>query len=457
MTLPWQAPVPGQATLVGHANQFLVAHPSTLTYQGITFYGTASAAGGVADQLGAGVISWKFVAPSTLAMTYITVAMGAIGAGADVYVSVQGDSAGLPNGTPIASAIIPAEWLPSGVQTTLDAFAVPLPCSLTSGTTYHIVFAPAVGLVINNTAEWAQLASGVNDVEITRNAAYGTGVTWNPVTGVWSTQAYGYAVQPYYTNQQGRLIAISEDPITSRVSTTWTGSGSFPIPTRLSSYGFAASGFPSSAYIWAARSWGATPNMLCRDDASLEVGLGTWVATTNCAVARSNTVALDGSWSLRMTSSAAGSMTATTSSGSFPSTYYSVIAAQTYTAAAQFSQAVSLRNVSVAINWYTLGGAFISTSTGAVVAESGTGGFVQAFVTAAAPGTAAYATVSVIVAATGAASEVHYVDEIGLFPGSNIVWNYPGVGISTKRTLTYSNTVYSGITLTGAQLLTGVA
>ena len=166
----------------------------------------------------------------------------------------------------------------------------------------------------------------------------------------------------------------------------------------------------------------ALDNQLSIADADFETSLGTWVALTNCAVSQSTAQALHLTHSMALTSTAAGSMAAQQS----PATTQAVIAGQAYVAMAFFRAATAARTCAVYINWYTATGSFISNSSG-TVADT-TSGWSQATVTATAPSTAAFASLSVQVAATGGASEVHYVDEAGLFVynGSVPSWTVGG-------------------------------
>ena len=164
----------------------------------------------------------------------------------------------------------------------------------------------------------------------------------------------------------------------------------------------------------------ASWNLLTKNQASLETNTTGWAALTNCAIAQSSAQAADGANSLRLTSVASGNMDATTLTGT---SGIACVVGQQYTAMAYFRSAVSARSVLVAIAWYNAAGTFLSESAGTSVGDT-TSGFTQATVTATAPANAAFAAVRVRVLATGAASEVHYVDKIGLFPAPSItVWS----------------------------------
>lgn len=149
-----------------------------------------------------------------------------------------------------------------------------------------------------------------------------------------------------------------------------------------------------------------------------------WSALTNCTVALSSAEIWTGPSSLAMTASAAGTMTATTSTGSSGA---AVVGGFQYCAAAHFYAAATARTVSVNIAWYDSTGTLISTSAGTGVSDSTTG-WTRAGVVAAAPATAAYASVQVSVA-SAASGEAHYVGGVllGYSPdGGHYPWSAGG-------------------------------
>ena len=79
-----------------------------------------------------------------------------------------------------------------------------------------------------------------------------------------------------------------------------------------------------------------------------------------------------------------------------------------------FRAAAWARSCSMAVVWYTSGGAYVSTSTGPTVTDT-TSGWTPAAYTVTAPATAAFALPAVVVASTGAASEVHYAADVNLY------------------------------------------
>lgn len=154
-------------------------------------------------------------------------------------------------------------------------------------------------------------------------------------------------------------------------------------------------------------------NLLSQQDADPALGLGTWREISNCAVASTS----DG---LSLTASAAGNMSAETVPGTAG---YAVQSSTQYSAVADFQATTSGRSCTVAIAWYDATGALISTSTGTAITDT-TAGATQASVTATSPSSAAFATV-VLAIDSAAASELHYVSEIGILLGSSVTWG-PG-------------------------------
>jgi hypothetical protein len=166
-------------------------------------------------------------------------------------------------------------------------------------------------------------------------------------------------------------------------------------------------------------------NILSTVDASFEGGtLGTWTAGANTTAAASTAAADDGSYSMALTATATGSVTASTASN-----VYVVQASTAYTISAAFKAATTGRSSTVAVNWYTSAGALISTATSSAV-NSITTGWTQAVETVTSPANAAFAAVTVTVAGCSA-SEVHYVDEVDIGPGTLTTWTRGGLVGST--------------------------
>ena len=226
--------------------------------------------------------------------------------------------------------------------------------------------------------------------------------------------------------------------------------------------GLAGWGVPSNTTLTA-----IVGNMLSWNQAGVEVDASGFQAGTNATVARSTDQAASGVASLSMTSGASGNMVARTTAGVGG---VRIQANTQYSAVAEFRAAASGRSATVSLVWYDSAGTWISTNTSSSVTDTTTG-WVQATVTATSPSNAVFAAVELTVVATGAASEVHYVDRLGLFVGTNTVWysggSYPldGSGVlqmvsAAAGTMSAKNSPASG---TGAvpaamgQSFTGIA
>lgn len=136
---------------------------------------------------------------------------------------------------------------------------------------------------------------------------------------------------------------------------------------------------------------------------------GTFTALSNCAL---NTIAnqgYDGYAAMSMTSSAAGTMTATTATGTGG---YAVTAGNTYGFMAQFKTAVSVRACSVGVAWYNSGGTQIGSTTFGSTANDATVVYSKALQTATAPAGATTCAIVPRVASAGAANETHYVTRL---------------------------------------------
>ncbi|MEU0940292.1 hypothetical protein [Embleya sp. NPDC005971] len=157
---------------------------------------------------------------------------------------------------------------------------------------------------------------------------------------------------------------------------------------------------------------GIISNLLPVDDAGLEGSIGTWTAGSNTTVARVTSQALAGVASLRLTSTAAGAMSAATAK-------VAVAASTTYEAFTFGANvaAASGRIISLRVDWYTSGDVFISSSTTTTPATlpNSTAWTGPVVLVAASPATAAKASVAVLVTAgITAGSQAVVFDSIGL-------------------------------------------
>ncbi len=405
----WQSPTPGQATLVGHVNQLLTTHAAQFTYNGAVI-GTDPVLSTSVMNLGSGMLGQTFTLAAPVTLGRVDLALGAIEAGQDVLVTLQVDSGGAPSGIALVGCLVPPEWLPVGVASGPSLFTVPLPQSLAAGT-YWIVLQPGSTL----TGGFSQALASTNDVQLTQSTATSGGSIYS--AGAWTAQTFGFGV--YLRDNTGTLLrAIADDSLPNL---------SYAVPAKVTSYAY-ASGELTRAFEWVTRSLNVTANILCRDDASFEVTTGSATDVVNATIVRSNVKALSGAWSLAMTAAAAGNMTVEV--GPYP-----VVADDTYSWTTALLAGSALESAEVAVAWYD-GATLLSTSAGTSVTTSTTV-WEASSGTAVAPATATLAYLQFTIT-SAPASSIFYVDEVGLFPGASSVWSYPGVGVATARTLTYS-------------------
>jgi hypothetical protein len=158
-------------------------------------------------------------------------------------------------------------------------------------------------------------------------------------------------------------------------------------------------------------------NQVTEVDSSFETGVGSAIAITNCwPVAVVTIRALDGLQSLRIESMAAGAIVAGLGTGLAA---YLVVPGGAYSAISWIQAYTAARACTLIIAWYQAGGAASAvkaTSSGTAETDSTTG---WTLITCSdhAPSDAAYAQIRWSVAATGAANEIHFVDDVGLFSG----------------------------------------
>lgn len=159
-------------------------------------------------------------------------------------------------------------------------------------------------------------------------------------------------------------------------------------------------------------------NYLTANQWSLETDATGWAALANCSISRSTTVggASASAAALRLSSTAAGDMSATTPTGA---SGVPARAGDTISGSALSRAGTTARSFRVSIGFYTAAGALISTSVGATqISNVGDWLAPRATVSAIAPATTAFATLIVETLATGAAAELHYFDLMALGPNS---------------------------------------
>jgi hypothetical protein len=165
-------------------------------------------------------------------------------------------------------------------------------------------------------------------------------------------------------------------------------------------------------------------NMLTADDSSHETTIGSWTGNANCTAVRSNTQALDGSWSMRMTATGAGDMSAITLGGPFT---YPVTPGEQYTYGTQFRAGSTGRTVRVKVQWVDAEGNAIGSPVAGSNGSDTSGAWSSVvFVTATAPdGAHGVRFIDEVVAA--AAAEIHYSDKAFWHRGTSTTWTPGGM------------------------------
>lgn len=161
-------------------------------------------------------------------------------------------------------------------------------------------------------------------------------------------------------------------------------------------------------------------NLLTANQSDLETDTTGWGGSVNCTISRTTAQFKYNTASLQMSSTAAGTMTTGTSG-------VLVTVGQSYVAQAYFRSATVARSVSVSIDWYDSGAAFLSSSAGTPVTSSTANFNTLASVVGTAPASAYTASIKITVASTAAGAEVHYVDAALIAKGIAAVgWNRGG-------------------------------
>lgn len=157
-------------------------------------------------------------------------------------------------------------------------------------------------------------------------------------------------------------------------------------------------------------------NILTRQQASMEdVGTTGFTVGTNCTLARNTSVFKSGTASLAVTATAAATFNVRVTPTATFTDYVPVAGATTYTFTASVRTAVTARAVTLGLAWYDGVGALLSTTTSASTNDA-SGSWTTLSIAAQSPAGALYV-VPIVTWATAAAAEVHYVDELALYPG----------------------------------------
>jgi hypothetical protein len=173
-------------------NQFLAAHQVQYLYTG-TLQAGSSAWAGSTEESSSAWFAQKFTAgASQVLVGYVQMHLALLtGSPPPWVISLQADSGGAPSGTPIVSAVLPAE-LAGGTSWV----TVPLPAAVTASGAYWIV-APVTG----DGSDWfGWSVSGA-----------GSGASISSNGTAWAAQAFGMAFQVYDQSPGGPLAATWED------------------------------------------------------------------------------------------------------------------------------------------------------------------------------------------------------------------------------------------------------
>lgn len=184
-------------------------------------------------------------------------------------------------------------------------------------------------------------------------------------------------------------------------------------------------------------------NLLPADDASLEGGIGTWASAANATLARSSAWSADGTYSLAVTATTAATCTVQAD----PVT---VTEGSTYTAWAVLRAAATARAVTLTLSWLNSSGTQLSTTT--FTGTDSPSANLTLSGQAVAP-TGAVTVRTELTITSPAASEVHYADQVGLFPGTVTAWTRGGLAGIGHAYVTYD---LNGATATVATTKDGV-
>ncbi len=288
-------------------------------------------------------------------------------------------------------------------------WTVPVAYDLSAGVNYFLVVQP--GSVVNSSS-YIQAAASINDVVLTRSTATSGALTYNG--SAWTTQTYGYGVA-LRGGASGNLRAIADDQLAA---------AAYPFPLKLACYQ-QINGRLSSAASWTMRSLTAPINLLCRDDANFEYSIGTMIAV-NATVAQAGIY--NGYQALEISGTSAGAASAETAG-------YPVVAGQTYSATVLHESPSGTSTIALNIIWLNSSGSIISQSSGTVT--NPTGAYQQLSVTGIAPATAVKGYPQLYI--TSYNGEKHYIAQLGLFQGTNILWSLPGLGMASAQAISYTN------------------
>lgn len=249
-------------------------------------------------------------------------------------------------------------------------------------------------------------------------------IAWRFGDYVWRAAVVGYdqAITPDVDLPNGTYrvyVATASDPAGIRSWSPWSYQ-SFVVSTT-------PAPAPDLAPVWDAANARTIltvqghANLLSPAASTIEDGTAAaWTANANCTKTASATFAKSGVYSARLSSTAAGTMSARSDPAP-------VTALKTYSATLAFRAGASARSCTLGIQWLDAAGSVLSTSTG-TASNDATGSWLVRTASGTAPAGAVAARLLATVASTGGAAELHYVDEGGLFPTATFPAWTPGTG-----------------------------
>lgn len=196
-TSSWTPAVAGSAAAAQQYNNLLGLHTADLHYTGSSSVSNTGTAAGSVTTLTT-YLTQPFVLSAT-SITSVQLYGFASGVGADVTISIQGNNADNPDGTAVATTILPSEF-----QSGTRNISLPLAASgLSSGGTYHLVLN-----VAGSATDYFNVQTEGNATPFLRTSTNGT---------VWTagTTQFLFSVN---SGAAGTLLAFSEDSTATTMS-----------------------------------------------------------------------------------------------------------------------------------------------------------------------------------------------------------------------------------------------
>jgi hypothetical protein len=247
-------------------------------------------------------------------------------------------------------------------------------------------------------------------------------------------------------------VRAAQDFAGTRWYSDWTASSAFteayaPVPTPT----LAVSSDTVVPHLRNLLTASAPLNLLTANQASLETDTSGWVTGAFTAIARSTTQHSDGAASLQLTNNSGTTHT------SFANTTpglggVAVRGGQQLTVMARFRAGSTGRPCRVRAAFYDSAGTYISGGDllSAEVTDNSSGFTAEVIVTGNAPTSARTMAVEVQAGTSTptANGEIHYVDQIGVFPGTVAAWSIGGTSALARQHLEYADLAASDMTLT---------